>query len=309
MGGDAPGLSPRRWPARLVPMQRPRVCASLSPARVTSPRRRDCRVLFVAGVSVTAPLSTSIYISGARCPMASGEPIRWQIRCQLGGSCLETVAASLPPQFKFRTWRRRPGRSSGPARPAGPGLPAPRTAPPRPPRKGAAPRPAAPRSSRLSIDRSIGGVTGLGQGGAGGGGRPAPCPRPFTDAKDFSGFLGWVFFFSPVRISACVWGEKRSYARAPTRASAGGQVPLRSPDRGTPGAPARAARTKARAHARTHARSSHRNRSPAAFRGSHCGNSISDKTNLLRACNGATRSVQKNNRLKGGGGEEKPRGR
>lgn len=67
------------------------------------------QLLFVARIFVTVLLSTSIYISRAKCPMVRGEPIRWQIRCQLGGSCLETIPASLPPQFKFQTLQRRRG--------------------------------------------------------------------------------------------------------------------------------------------------------------------------------------------------------
>lgn len=73
------------------------------------------QLLFVARIFVTVLLSTSIYISSAKCPMVRGEPIRWQIRCQLRGSCLETITASLPPQFKFQTLQRRSSQSLGSA--------------------------------------------------------------------------------------------------------------------------------------------------------------------------------------------------
>lgn len=145
-----------------------------------------------------------------------------------------------------------------------------RTAPHRRARPGKAPRHGPPprhHRAHLSIDRSIGGVTGLGQGGCGWGRRPERCPRPFDPTMDFFSFwFGLVVFFPvfdipppppPIWISACVWGEKRSYARAQPRALRRvGKSPLRSPDRGAPRAPARAARTEARAHARTrtHAR-------------------------------------------------------
>lgn len=207
----------------------PACCLARPPARATSPRRRDCRVLFVAGVSVTAPLSTSIYISGARCPMASGEPIRWQIRCQLGGSCLETVAASLPPQFKFRTWRRRPGRSSGPAARR---LSAPhRTAAPAPERRRAtARRPATIAPIYRSIDRSAE-LPGWGRGGAGGGGGPngarAPLIPPWTSFR--FGLVWWFFsryLISPPPLPRFgfprVFGERNVAMRARSHARCGG---------------------------------------------------------------------------------------
>lgn len=59
--------------------------------------------------------------------MVRGEPIRWQIRCQLRGSCLETITASLPPQFKFQTSPR--SRVSPRAQPASRKEPASRTLP------------------------------------------------------------------------------------------------------------------------------------------------------------------------------------
>lgn len=88
-GGKGEGLP---WALEAPVARRARAGAGAGGGAASPPaRRRGCPVLFAAGVRVTAPLGTSIYISGARCPMASGEPIRWQIRCQLGGSCLETV--------------------------------------------------------------------------------------------------------------------------------------------------------------------------------------------------------------------------
>lgn len=74
---------------------------------------KSAQLLFVARIFVTVLLSNSIYISNAKCPMEKGEPIRWQIRCQLRGSCLETITASLPPQFKFQTSQRRSSNSLG----------------------------------------------------------------------------------------------------------------------------------------------------------------------------------------------------
>lgn len=74
---------------------------------------KNAQLLFVARIFVTVLLSNSIYISNAKCPMVREEPIRWQIRCQLRGSCLETITASLPPQFKFQTLQRRSSHSLG----------------------------------------------------------------------------------------------------------------------------------------------------------------------------------------------------
>lgn len=153
-----------------------------------------CRRCLRRGLLCLRRSSASIYISGARCPMARAEPIRWQIRCQLGGSCRETVAASLPPQFKFPTWRAEETRTllQG-SRPAAGIPPAPRRAAPE--RRCAAP--AAPRPSRLPIDRIHPSIdrrsyrAGAEGCESGDGGLPQYL-RPFADAKDFS-----LFFFPP----------------------------------------------------------------------------------------------------------------
>lgn len=190
--GAAPGPWRRRWPAGLepVPAEGP-----LPPAR-----RRGCRVLFAAGVRVTAPLGTSIYISGARCPMASGEPIRWQIRCQLGGSCLETVQ----PVYLHNS-NSEPGGGDPAAPRSAPALqrePACRNAG-SPQRTGKALRRGPPprdhraylstyRSIHPSIDRRS-----YGAGGARGCvwlRRPARCPRPFFRSQGL--FLLFIIYFS-----------------------------------------------------------------------------------------------------------------
>lgn len=191
-GGGERGRCPRRFRAPAAP-----TAGAAARARAASPRRAAARVI-CAGASVTAPLSASIYISGARCPMASGEPIRWQIRCQLGGSCLETVAASLPPQFKFRTWRRGPGRSSGTDRPAGPaGSPHRRAHPGKALRRGPPPR---HHRAYLPIDRRS---YRAGAGGAGGGGGPPGARVPLLTTRTFPSF----FFFTRFDFRVCLERE------------------------------------------------------------------------------------------------------
>lgn len=162
-----------------------------------------CRRCLRRGPLCLRRSSASIYISGARCPMARAEPIRWQIRCQLGGSCRETVAASLPPQFKFPTWRAEETRTllRG-SRPAAGVPPAPRR-----PGKGAlrrARRPAliAPAyRSDPSIHPSIAGATGAGarECGRERGRRPAPVPALLPSRQGlfplfFSFFFPFFFF-------------------------------------------------------------------------------------------------------------------
>lgn len=153
-----------------------------------------CRRCLRRGLLCLRRSSASIYISGARCPMARAEPIRWQIRCQLGGSCRETVAASLPPQFKFPTWRAEETRTllQG-SRPAAGIPPAPRR-PGKALRRTRRPATIAPAyRSDPSIDRSPelpGWGTGVRERAA-----EAACPSARAPSLTPRTFPSFFFFF------------------------------------------------------------------------------------------------------------------